>query len=123
MYRGSLTYASNWWQLLCYQASEEFGCRGGDETSIKWWDALDLIGIDAYYPLPNANCSGHPDPCEPIAKPSKQDLVRAWHQLVRDGNKDGPEGEAMAFGLLHLHRLFKKPIIFTEVSQRSSELV
>jgi hypothetical protein len=33
---GSLTYAAN---------------HGGEEEAIKWWNVLDYIGIDAYYPV------------------------------------------------------------------------
>ena len=24
---------------------------GGNEGSVKWWDAVDVIGIDAYYTI------------------------------------------------------------------------
>ncbi len=34
-YKGPLTYAPNW----------------DDYTTVKWWDAVDYIGIDAYFPL------------------------------------------------------------------------
>jgi len=40
LYSGPLTYASN---------------HSGEETSIKWWDAVDYIGVDAYYPLTYKN--------------------------------------------------------------------
>ena len=38
-YTGPLTYAAN----------------HGNETSVGWWNDLDYIGIDAYYPLTNKN--------------------------------------------------------------------
>lgn len=68
-----LTYAANW---------------GGDETQISWWDALDLIGVDAYYPLPNTNCSS----CQPPPYPTLQELVRGWQQIILTGVPNGFEG-------------------------------
>ena len=48
---GPLTYAANW-----------------DEVDqVQFWDDLDLIGVDAYYPLSS-----------PGQKPSVDDLVAAW---------------------------------------------
>ena len=41
----SLTYAANW---------------GEEERAIRWWDALDYIGIDAYYPLTKESHPSHP---------------------------------------------------------------
>jgi hypothetical protein len=40
-YSGPITYAVNW----------------GGENAVAWWDALDYIGIDAYYPLTDSNSS------------------------------------------------------------------
>ena len=42
VYAGKVTYASNW---------DNF-------TNIQWWDAVDYIGIDAYFPLAEGD---HPD--------------------------------------------------------------
>lgn len=48
---GGVTYAANW-----------------DEVDqVQFWDDLDLIGVDAYYPLASEG-----------QKPSEQDLVNAW---------------------------------------------
>jgi hypothetical protein len=48
---GELTYAANW-----------------DEVDqVQFWDALDLIGVDAYYPLSSEG-----------QKPSVEELVSAW---------------------------------------------
>jgi hypothetical protein len=40
-YSGPIVYAANW----------------GSETTVRWWDAVDFIGIDAYYPLTDSNDS------------------------------------------------------------------
>ncbi|MBI3683587.1 MAG: hypothetical protein HY235_24695 [Acidobacteria bacterium] len=38
MYRGPLTYAANW---------------GAEFESVRFWDALDYLGLNNYYPLPD----------------------------------------------------------------------
>lgn len=50
VYSGKLTYASNW---------DEF-------PHVPFWDALDIIGIDAYFPLSDEET------------PSVEELVRSW---------------------------------------------
>jgi len=52
---GRLTYAANW---------DEY-------QQIQFWDALDLIGIDAYFPL-----------AEGTADPGPSDLASAWSPIV-----------------------------------------
>ncbi|MCK4856848.1 MAG: hypothetical protein KAT58_02665 [candidate division Zixibacteria bacterium] len=49
-YGGALTYAAN----------------HGNEKNVRWWNDLDYIGIDAYYPLTNKN------------NPTLDELKRAW---------------------------------------------
>lgn len=52
-----LTYAANW-------AGNNLG--NGGYTSIAWWNQLDYIGIDAYFPLANQ------------ADPSESSLLSSW---------------------------------------------
>lgn len=47
-----------------------YGCNHGDCRSIQWWDALDLIGIDAYYPLSKKTY------------PAREELVAGWKSVV-----------------------------------------
>jgi hypothetical protein len=49
-YSGPITYAANW----------------GDERNIPWWNDVNYIGIDAYYPLTS------------IDSPTPAELVTAW---------------------------------------------
>ncbi|MBI5053433.1 MAG: hypothetical protein HZC38_03110 [Chloroflexi bacterium] len=77
VYKGSLTYAAN---------VEE-------EHVISWWDALDAIGIDAYYSLTPGN------------DPSLADLKAAWSPIADD--------------LEQLSQKWNRPIIFTEIGYRS----
>lgn len=78
-FSGTLTYASNW---------------GGEEVGLTWWDAVDLIGVDAYYPLTDEN------------DPSVQELEDAWATTVETLADLSAAWDDM-------------PIIFTEVGYRS----
>jgi len=49
-------YESHWRELIAkvrgvYSGPLVYCANHSEETKMKWWDALDLIGIDAYYPL------------------------------------------------------------------------
>lgn len=79
-YGGTLTYSAN---------------HSGEETSIAWWDALDLIGVSGYYDLTDST------------NPSVADLKAAWQ----------PHRDTLA----GLNSQFGKPILFTEVGYRSSD--
>ncbi len=78
VYKGPLTYAS-----ISYR----------DEFTITWWDALDAIGIDVYYPLTL------------IANPSMTKLKLGWIPAT------------LLLDWLANH--WQKPIIFTEVGYLS----
>jgi len=79
VYHGSLVYAANW----------------GAEESLAWWDALDLIGVDAYYPLTAKN------------NPSLAELKAAWAPRVTL--------------LRNLSNRWHKSVIFTEIGYRSQD--
>ena len=80
VYQGQLTYAANW-----YEAFEQ----------IQFWDELDFIGIQAYFPLAKK------------LVPSVDELKQGWQQYV----------DAIAT----LHTQYQKPVIFTEIGYRSTE--
>lgn len=73
VYKGKLIYSANW----------------DTYHKVKFWDALDFIGIQAYFPL-----SKKPNP-------RAQDLLRGWEPIIK---------KLRAFSQRH-----KKPIIFTEL--------
>jgi len=73
-FSGELTYAANW-----------------DEVDqVQFWDALDLIGVDAYYPLASEG-----------QEPSEEELVSAWGT---------PIGSLQATS-----DRWGKPVLFTEI--------
>ena len=79
IYDGELTYAANW-----------------DEYDfVPFWDALDFIGVNAYFPLLNE------------AKPTTHDLVTAWEPIKKT--------------LSHFADEKQKRMIFTEFGYMSVE--
>ncbi|GAA4381396.1 glycoside hydrolase family 113 [Hymenobacter koreensis] len=78
VYRGKLTYAANW--------HDEY-------ELIQFWDALDYIGIQAYFPLSKA------------ANPDTATLRRAWQPYVQE--------------IAGVQRRFNRPVIFTEAGYRA----
>lgn len=78
VYRGKLTYAANW--------NQEF-------DQVRFWDALDFVGIQAYFPV--AERDG----------PSLAELEGGW----------APHLAAIE----RVHRATGKPIVFTEIGYKS----
>ena len=79
-YSGQLTYAANWY--------EEF-------EKITFWNQLDYIGIQAYFPLVNHN------------NPTTEQISRGWKKHFSSIN--------------HVYKKFNKPVLFTELGYKSTE--
>ena len=80
IYSGPMTYAANW--------GEEF-------ENLKFWDELDYIGLDCYYPLSKKE------------KPEKEELDQHFKKVL---------------SLIESKcRKFNKPMLFTEIGFRSVE--
>jgi hypothetical protein len=79
IYKGKITYAANW----------------DDFDKFPFWNRLDFIGIDAYFPLVNA------------ANPTIAALQTAWKPHIAKMDA--------------LHKQVKKPIIFTEYGYRNTD--
>jgi hypothetical protein len=69
------------------------GNHSGEEIGMTWWDAVDILGVDAYYPLSMKN------------NPTLQELKAAWQPLVSS--------------LASLSAKWQKPLILTEIGYRS----
>lgn len=80
VYTGPVVYCANW---------------SDEETSIVWWDAVDFIGVDAYYPLTGKD------------SPTVSELTDAW---IKRG---------WVRRLEQLSARWKRPIILTELGFRS----
>jgi hypothetical protein len=79
VYAGQLTYAANW-----YKEYEE----------IKFWDELDFIGVQAYFPLSTKN------------EPSLSEIKEGWKKHLT--------------AIHTLQATYNKPIVFTEVGYKST---
>jgi len=79
VYHGQLTYGAN--------VTEVF--------DVPFWDALDFIGVSAYFPLSDAHA------------PTTDDLARGWKPIVT--------------ALERLSRNKRRPVVFTELGYRSSD--
>ncbi len=79
VYQGKLTYAANW-----YQEYEE----------ITFWDKLDFIGIQGYFPLTDKS------------HPSVEDLKRGWKPHLKK--------------IERLSKRYGKPVLFTEQGYKST---
>ncbi len=89
-YSGKLIYLANW-----------TGAAEGDATNpefenITWWDAVDIIGVDAYFPLFAHN-----------ADVGVSDLENAWH-----GIGTGLGGEKDIYGRLQaVQQKYNRPVV------------
>ncbi|MFH1878418.1 MAG: hypothetical protein ABH883_06400, partial [Candidatus Omnitrophota bacterium] len=79
VYSGKIVYAANW---------DNF-------RNIKFWDELDYIGIDAYFPLTYET------------SPGVEDLKKGWQKWIDEINV--------------LHGEIKKPVLFTEIGYPSAQ--
>ncbi|ARS34743.1 glycoside hydrolase family 113 [Pontibacter actiniarum] len=79
VYHGQLTYAANW-----YKEYEE----------VKFWDALDFIGIQAYFPLTQQ------------PNPSVAQLRQGWQPHMA--------------AIEEVQQKYKKPVVFTEVGYKNT---
>ncbi|NVO33001.1 glycoside hydrolase family 113 [Hymenobacter lapidiphilus] len=79
VYRGPLTYAANW---------------SGEFEQVKFWDALDFIGVQAYFPLST----------EP--SPKKAQLLAGWREPLRR--------------IAAVQKQYNKPVVFTEAGYKTT---
>lgn len=78
-----------------YAGPMTYGAVTEEVHDVPFWDALDYIGLSAYYPLVEAR------------EPTRAALVQAWQPIVAD--------------LAALSGRWQKPIVFTELGYRSAD--
>ncbi len=81
IYKGYIVYSANW----------------SEYEDVPFWDMVDFIGIDAYFPLTNKN------------NPSMEELMVSWEDI------------AARIGLWLKNRNLDKGVIFTELGYVSSD--
>lgn len=79
VYKGKLTYAANF---------------SGEFEDVPFWNELDYIGVQAYFPL------------APGTLPGIQELQQGWKDPIRRIEK--------------VHQKFNKPVLFTELGYKST---
>ena len=79
VYNGQVTYAANWYK---------------EYEDITFWDDLDYIGVQAYFPLSKGDY------------PSQKEIVQSWKKHKKR--------------LSALSRKFKKKVVFTEVGYKNT---
>jgi hypothetical protein len=79
LYRGPLTYGANFDEVF----------------DVKFWDALDWIGVSGYFPLSEART------------PDRAELVKAWQPILGR--------------LEQLSTTTHRPVLFTEIGYRSAD--
>ncbi len=79
IYSGKITYAANW---------------NKEVNDVSFWQKLDFIGIQAYYPLTNK------------VEPSVKDLQRGWKDHLNQ--------------IEQIHKKYNSPILFTEIGYKST---
>lgn len=79
IYKGKITYGANWY--------EEY-------KEVPFWDALDYIGVQAYFPVAQAD------------HPSIDDIKKGWQPYLRE--------------LKALSDQYEKPILFTEIGYKNT---
>ncbi|MEL6390613.1 MAG: hypothetical protein AAFQ02_10645 [Bacteroidota bacterium] len=79
VYSGELTYAANWYEEV---------------IDVAFWDELDYIGVQAYYPLTRKTL------------PTRHDIEKGWKKPIRT--------------LSELSKSYGKPVIFTEIGYKNT---
>eukprot|EP01113_Clastostelium_recurvatum_P024649 TRINITY_DN2942_c0_g2_i1.p1 TRINITY_DN2942_c0_g2~~TRINITY_DN2942_c0_g2_i1.p1 ORF type:complete len:376 (+),score=60.77 TRINITY_DN2942_c0_g2_i1:29-1156(+) len=90
-FAGEVTYAANWGSM--YQITAPTAPFNGEIDTITWLDALDVIGIDAYYYLTTDT------------NPSLETLMLAWTPISTH--------------IAQIAAQHKKEVLFTEIGFRS----
>jgi hypothetical protein len=76
-YEGTSGQEARWRKLIAtvrqaYPGIITYACAMGEWPHVKWLDALDCVGIDAYFPLTNKEDA------------SEEDLRRGWAKIYHD---------------------------------------
>lgn len=96
-YTGKLIYAASW-------GGAPSGVTVSEYDHITWWDAVDYIGVDAFFPLTQN------------ADVSVIDLMNAWHGKGLD-----LQGQGDVYGkLAKLAGTFNRPVLFTGAGYKSA---
>lgn len=97
-YGGKLIYGAYW-------GVPSAGVQVSEFDNIGWWDAVDYIGVDAYFPL-----------TQNLADLGVQDLERAWNGKFSPSGNQGDIVDRLA----KVADAFNRPIVFTAAGYASA---
>jgi hypothetical protein len=108
-YTGQVIYEATGRINITNFYSNAFGSYEWDPANFLWWDAVDIIGIDAYFPLTNTN------------EPSVAQLEDAWRgSTVHGAQLAAPTQNGNLFQRLQsLFTRTHRPILFTSAGYES----
>jgi hypothetical protein len=110
-YRAAVRENADAWRKIAHAAKEAFGgpitysANWDDYDQVTWWDAVDIIGIGAYFELVD---DGLPDDVSHAAR-ANQSLPPPTLSRILDGWRP------IAADLETFSRRYDRPIFFTEV--------
>lgn len=102
-------YESYWRSIIAdvrtrFRGPITYGAAMNEYEQITWWDALDFIGIDAYFQLSNG------------ATPSEDQVVANWHSFTDEYGRTHRYVDEISA----VQARFGKPVMFTELGYRSA---
>ena len=107
------TFESDWRKLIAevrknYTGPLVYNVNHGRETNLTWWDAVDMIGISAYYPVGSGNI--------------KAALAEDMNNLDKNSNlKEMDRNWApIRLRLRQLAVKWNRPVLFMEIGVRSA---
>jgi hypothetical protein len=100
-YTGKLIYAAYWGVPL-------FGVTVPEFDNITWWDAVDFIGVDAYFPLTNN-----------LQIVDVNTLMQAWHGQMQPAKASSGEGDIVQ-RLSQMASVYNRPVLFTAAGYASA---
>lgn len=92
-----------------YKGSLVYNTNHGRENTIKWWDAVDVIGISAYYPVGTNN----------VAAALAEDVNKINNQSSVEQMKKN--WQPIKENLRKLSLKWNRPILFAEIGVRSAK--
>ncbi|MGA2915869.1 MAG: glycosyl hydrolase family 53 [Sedimentisphaerales bacterium] len=108
------TFESDWRKLVAeirknYRGPLTYNANHGRETNLAWWDAVDMIGISAYYPVGTSNTQAAlaEDMNNLDKNSSLEEMNRNWAPICRR--------------LRQLALKWNRPVLFMEIGVRSAK--
>ena len=90
-----------------YTGPITYNANHGNEEKIKWWDAVDIIGMSGYYPVGAVMAKPTDDPCKVPADSSVEGMKKQWAPIKQK--------------LKFVSRQADRPVFFIEIGVCSAK--